>query len=425
MNAVEVQNVWKKYRIGTIPSVWQLAARFWPRRNVRPCDDGRNKFWALSDVSFSVKKGEALGIIGRNGAGKTTLFRILAGVTAATRGRFTVRGRVAPLIDLGAGIRQELTGRENIYLNAAFLGMRRAETRRRFDEIVDFAGLKDFIDTPVKKYSSGMVVRLGFSVATHLEPDILLIDEVLSVGDSAFQRKCIDRIAKLRAQGVTLLMVSHNMRIIQASVTRCVLLDKGRIVDEGPPSPVIAQYHLGAGTDGQVSSELQIGNESDRNLKLVSRFVDLETGEVDVESVWIQDKGGQVKSRFDYREKADLCIKFIRPQSGSLIRGFLTVSVVNERNINCMGARLKSGDHGTPETLPASGIWRITFDPLQLATGRYFLSIIFFDELYVRLYAARHYGYLEVLSDYPCQVLGEYTSLSLPPVTWRLEKSET
>ena len=425
MNAVEVHNVWKKYRIGTISSVWQLGARYWPWRNVRPSDDGRNDLWALSDVSFSVKQGEGLGIIGRNGAGKTTLFRILAGVTEATRGRFTVRGRVAPLIDLNAGIRQELTGRENIYLNAAFLGMRRAEIRRRFDEIVNFAGLEDFINTPVKKYSSGMVVRLGFSVAAHLEPDILLIDEVLSVGDSAFQRKCIDRIAKLRAQGVTLLMVSHNMRTIQASVARCVLLDKGKIIAEGPPSPVIAQYHLGAGTDGQVSSELPPGNESDRNLKLVNRFVDWETGEVDIEAVWIQDKGGQIKSRFDYREKADLCIRFIRPQPLSPIRGFLAVSFVNERNINCMGARLKFGDHGTPETLPDSGVWRITFDPLQLVTGRYFLSIVFFDELYVRPYSARHYGYLEVLSDFPSQVLGEYSSLTLPPVTWRLERSET
>ena len=198
MAVIEVDNVWKRYNIGLVPTIWHQVPHLWPRRNGRHPDDGNDKaFWALKGVSLKAERGEILGIIGPNGAGKTTLLRILCGVTQATTGRISVSGRMAPLIEVGAGFQQELTGRDNIYLNAAILGMSRAEINRKFDDIVAFSELADFMDTPVKKYSSGMIVRLGFSVAAHMDPDVLLVDEVLAVGDARFYTKCLEKVRSL------------------------------------------------------------------------------------------------------------------------------------------------------------------------------------------------------------------------------------
>lgn len=215
------------------------------KRLRRPLGDGaqrRSKLWALRDASFEVSSGEVVGIVGRNGAGKTTLLKILSRVTRPTRGWAEVRGRLGALLEVGTGFHPELTGRENVYLNGAILGMRRREIDRRFDEIVAFAEIGDALDTPVKHYSSGMYVRLAFAVAAHLEPDILIVDEVLSVGDTAFQLKCIGRIEQVGHQGRTVLIVSHNMSQITALCSRALLLHEGRIVHDGPVRDVVAAY---------------------------------------------------------------------------------------------------------------------------------------------------------------------------------------
>ncbi len=183
--------------------------------------------WALKDVSFSVEQGEILGIIGRNGAGKSTLLKILSEVTAPTRGEVKIKGRIASLLEVGTGFHPELTGRENIYLNGAILGMSRQEIRSKFDEIVDFSGVEQFIDTPVKRYSSGMYVRLAFAVAAHLEPEILLVDEVLAVGDAQFQKKCLGKMGDVASEGRTVLFVSHNMIAIQSLCQRTLWLESG------------------------------------------------------------------------------------------------------------------------------------------------------------------------------------------------------
>jgi lipopolysaccharide transport system ATP-binding protein len=199
-------------------------------------------FWALRNVSFDVARGEAVGIIGRNGAGKSTLLKLLSRITEPTTGRIRYQGRVASLLEVGTGFHPELTGRENIFLNAAILGMRRADIRRRFDEIVAFAEVERFLDTPVKRYSSGMYVRLAFGVAAHLEPEILLVDEVLAVGDAAFQQKCLGKMGSVVSEGRTVLFVSHNMAAIASLCTRGVLLDSGRVGLSGSPRTVIDAY---------------------------------------------------------------------------------------------------------------------------------------------------------------------------------------
>jgi ABC-type polysaccharide/polyol phosphate transport system ATPase subunit len=198
--------------------------------------------WALRDISFQVQQGESLGIVGHNGAGKTTILKILSSITAPTAGEVTVRGRMAALIEVGSGFHPELTGRENISLHGAMLGMRRSEIRQKLKSIIEFSGVGRYIDVPVKRYSSGMYVRLGFSIAAHLDPDIVLLDEVLAVGDAAFQAKCLDRIAELRRTGRTLIFISHDLAAVYRLCDRALLLEHGRIVADGPPRKVIDEY---------------------------------------------------------------------------------------------------------------------------------------------------------------------------------------
>jgi len=225
-----------------------------------PNSEIRNSFWALDDVSFEVKRGEVVGIIGRNGAGKSTLLKILSRITKPTTGRAQINGRVASLLEVGTGFHPELSGRENIYLNAAILGMRKAEVERKFDEIVAFADIEKFLDMPVKRYSSGMYVRLAFAVAAHLEPEILIIDEVLAVGDYEFQRRCLGKMHKVARAGRTVLFVSHNMTAIEELCPQSILLKNGRIERSGPTHQVVADYLTSTTRD----SAWQIDEQTDR-----------------------------------------------------------------------------------------------------------------------------------------------------------------
>ncbi len=199
-------------------------------------------FWAVRDVSFEVARGEALGIIGHNGAGKSTILKLLSGITAPTSGEITINGRIAGLIEVGSGFHPELTGKENIYLNGSILGMRRREITEKLDSIVEFAGVRQFVDTPVKRYSSGMYVRLGFSIAAHLDPDVLLLDEVLAVGDAAFQAKCIGRIDELKRAGTTIVFISHDLDAVEKLCDRVLLMERGSVKASGSAHEVIAEY---------------------------------------------------------------------------------------------------------------------------------------------------------------------------------------
>jgi lipopolysaccharide transport system ATP-binding protein len=256
--AIEVDNLSKQYRLGQVGGgtlrhdlqrVWsKMLGKEDPFLHVGAVNNRSKKslsdwVWALRDINFKVEEGEVLGIIGRNGAGKSTLLKILSMITAPTKGELIMNGRVASLLEVGTGFHQDLTGRENIYLNGAVLGMRKKEIDSKLDEIVDFSGVEGYIDTPVKRYSSGMKMRLGFAVAAFLEPDILIVDEVLAVGDAEFQKKCLGKIKNVsNAEGRTVLFVSHNLGAVKNLTTRCIMLEHGELVSEGDPGKVIEDY---------------------------------------------------------------------------------------------------------------------------------------------------------------------------------------
>ncbi len=245
---ISVENLSKLYQLGqarqsnkTFREMLSDLAKL-PLRSENQKSE-KESFWALSDVSFELAQGDVLGIIGRNGAGKSTLLKILSRIVEPTKGRAVMRGRVASLLEVGTGFHPELTGRENIFLNGAILGMKKVELDRKFDEIVEFSGVEKFLDTPVKRYSSGMYVRLAFAVAAHLEPDILIVDEVLAVGDAQFQEKCIGKMKEVgRTEGRTVLFVSHNMPAVRSMCQRAILLDGGKIISSGDAEFVVGQY---------------------------------------------------------------------------------------------------------------------------------------------------------------------------------------
>lgn len=258
--AIKVENLGKEYLVGhatqTHTTFYDLLADTLKRPFQRSGKDRQNElaqiehFWALKDVSFEIQPGEVVGVIGRNGAGKSTLLKILSRITAPTRGRISVQGRLASLLEVGTGFHPELSGRENIFLNGAILGMSRKEVARKFDEIVEFAEVEKFIDTPVKRYSSGMYVRLAFGVAAHLEPEILIIDEVLAVGDAKFQKRCLGKMKDVASQGRTVLFVSHNMLAVQRLCDRAIWLSSGQVKADGHVNEVVGNY-LREGVDDQ------------------------------------------------------------------------------------------------------------------------------------------------------------------------------
>ena len=271
--AIRVDNVSKLYRLGVKAGQEDSLAKSFARTLRSPLENYRRYrslynfddvdfdndsetdpdiLWALRNVSFDVKPGEVVGIIGRNGAGKSTMLKILSKITPPARGRVEIHGRTASLLEVGTGFHNELTGRENVYLNGTILGMRKREVDRKFDEIVEFSGVEKFLDTPVKRYSSGMRVRLAFAVAAHLEPEILIIDEVLAVGDQAFQEKCLKKMENVGQNGRTVFFVSHTMSAVTRLCDRVIMLNGGRLVDDGPANEVVARYmHEGSGTSSE------------------------------------------------------------------------------------------------------------------------------------------------------------------------------
>jgi lipopolysaccharide transport system ATP-binding protein len=280
---IKVENLGKKYIIAHQPneryatlrdviakrtkSIFQNIIPIFSKNRSNPSEE---EFWALKDASFEVKRGEAIGIIGRNGAGKSTLLKILSRITEPSIGKFQLKGRVASLLEVGTGFHQELTGRENIFLNGAILGMTHQEIKQKFDEIVDFAEIEKFLDTPVKRYSSGMYIRLAFAVAAHLDPEVLIIDEVLAVGDAAFQKKCIGKMNNIAHTGRTILFVSHNFTAIQNLCTNCLLLSSGRIIKNDSVDNCVREY---IGSNIRISEE-KLEVRKDRTGNGLLKFTD-------------------------------------------------------------------------------------------------------------------------------------------------------
>jgi len=295
MPAIEVSHLTKEYRLGSIEGLRQTLLNASARLMGKKIPH-RPLFKALDDVSFSIEQGEVVGIIGHNGAGKSTLLKMLARISTPTTGSVRVNGRIAPLIEVGAGFVPDFTGRENVYLNGAILGMSRRELAKKFDEIVDFAEMAEFIDTPVKRYSSGMQVKLAFAVATSIESEILIVDEVLAVGDLAFQRKCFDRMEDMiKREGRTVLLVSHNLRQVERLCTRVIMLDHGAISREGAPQAVCDSFY-------------ELNDEKIRANTTRAKPRTSATGEIELLGLDFEDHNGQNTDRLFYN--SDCTLKF-------------------------------------------------------------------------------------------------------------------
>jgi lipopolysaccharide transport system ATP-binding protein len=359
--AVAASGVGKKYRLGEHTGYQLLSEVLGERlRGVARRRAARPELWAVRDVDFEVPAGETFGIIGHNGAGKSTLLKLLARITPPTTGEIHLRGRVGALLEVGTGFHAELTGRENIYLSGAILGMARTEIARKFDEIVEFAELARFIDTPVKRYSSGMYLRLAFAVAAHLEPEILIVDEVLAVGDMSFQEKCIGRMERVAGEGRTVLFVSHNLTAVRKLCPRAMLLSHGRKVAEGRTTDVIGEYVAALRRDAAVG----LRDRADRQGSGRYRFTEIAF-----------ESGGRVVDVPATGDELEIVLAFETPDGSAIRDAVFAVGIstlLGDHVLHCQsdvaGARFRE--------LAPRGEVRLRFPRLALPPGRYVINVL-------------------------------------------------
>jgi len=360
-DAIVVQNLSKRYRIGELhrttfrEALVHLAARPW--RGLPP----RKSILALNNVSFTAGQGEILGIIGRNGAGKSTLLKVLAKITYPTSGTVTVKGRVASMLEVGTGFHSELTGRENIYLNGSIMGMKRREINAKLDNIIRFAGVEEFVDTPLKRYSSGMSLRLGFAVAAHLDSDILLVDEVLAVGDVEFQKKCLRVMDDLRGGGRTVLFVSHNMAAIENHCPRTIWIDNGEVLRDGPTQDVLKDYMAMFAGVQQASLDLS-GIENRRGSGEI-RYTGIEFLDRDRRVAKVVRSGDALVLRLHYHAET----RIPNPHFG--------VNVFSDLGSRITSMSTWASGFDVPEAGPGDGAIELAIDSLNLMPGRYHLSL--------------------------------------------------
>lgn len=374
--AIEVSELGKLYRLGrrqrykalrdTMADAMRVPVRLVKSMAGRSVGRVRPpEIWALRDVSFDVSHGEAVGLIGRNGAGKSTLLKILSRITAPTEGRVDLYGRVGSLLEVGTGFHPELTGRENIYLNGSIIGMRKREVDRNFDQIVAFAELERFLDTPVKFYSSGMYMRLGFAVAAHLEPEVLLVDEVLAVGDAAFQKKCLGKMSDVAEAGRTVLFVSHNMGAIQSLCPRCLLFDEGRLVMSGPTRECVAAYMQQSAASSQA---------------MVVEFSEEPRDGLSMRSASVSSDERTPKGMLQMGDSLSITVEFesdrpvSRPRFGFVISSHNGIQVLNANN-----RYQPSPEYRTPVR---AGTIRCDLGAVPLMPGRYSVSLYLGDQFH-------------------------------------------
>jgi lipopolysaccharide transport system ATP-binding protein len=363
---VEFKNVSKRYRLGltrtSLPSLISEQSKKLFRDTYK--NDSKDKYlWALKDINLDLSEGQSLALIGPNGAGKTTILKLLAKITKPTTGEIFVNGKLSALIELGAGFHPDLTGRENIFLNGTILGLKKNEIRNRFDEIVAFSELDQFIDTPVKRYSSGMSVRLGFAVAACIEPDILLVDEVLAVGDAAFREKCMKRIQTLLGNGTSLIFVSHNLWLVQAICETAIFIDRGKINKIGKTSEIIDKYDRSVNVQRaeRFRDEHITKNESDNDVEILK-----------VEVIGKND--GQSDLRND--QPAKVLVNYVAHKQ--ITRVNMVVRILRSDGLTCCMLRT-SLDNFQISLEPGKGYISVTLDPLQLYGGTYYAHAIFRD----------------------------------------------
>jgi lipopolysaccharide transport system ATP-binding protein len=363
----------------------------------------RDEFWALKNVSFDLMRGEVLGVIGANGSGKSTLLRLLTGIFPPDGGEIVSCGRVGALIALGAGFHPHMTGRENVYLNGTILGMNRCELDEKFKDIVEFAEIGEFLDAPVSTYSSGMTVRLGFAIAIHSNPDIVIIDEVLAVGDAQFQRKCLDKVNDLRRQGKSLILVSHNMLNIKGICERSLLLHHGEQIALGPTGDVIPEYELKLAEQGGSHSRNRISQQPSScsgNLHLVWKNDAFGTDELKVRAVSLKRIDGLESVAVKSTDEVYVDVKVESAQKIETVNLWLAVNHVidpedDSTSTTCVGA---SKSVSIPEGVSTV---QIRFGALRLATGSYKIALYFNNESYDTPYASGHFGYFTVTNPMP------------------------
>ena len=358
--SIRIEHLTKRYELGAMRHETMLREALLNlfRRGPRTAQES---ILALDDVNFNVDEGEVIGIIGRNGAGKSTLLKVLSKITYPTSGRIKVKGRVASLIEVGTGFHDELTGRENIYLNGSILGMRKREIDERIDQIIDFAGVDKFVDTPIKRYSSGMRLRLGFAVAAHMDPDVLFVDEVLAVGDAEFQKKCLNAMDELRSGGRTVLFVSHNMAAIENLCPRTVWIDAGRLRMDGGTDQVIAQYLATFSESQRTGYDLdKIANRTGNG---AIRFTRVDFVDADGQPTAVFRSGEPFRARFYFRATE----RTRDPHFGMIIFSDLGTRVTTVSTWHA--------NYYIPEVAPGEGMIELSIDDLYLQPNRYFLSL--------------------------------------------------
>lgn len=372
MNAIEFNKVWKKFTKGEkINSLCELFPHLakgilsWHNKEKQLQE---KEFWALKGVSFELKMGETLGIIGPNGAGKSTILKLLSKVMNPNKGEIKVKGKLSALIEVTEGIHPELTGRENIYLNGTILGMTKKEIDRKFDGIVEFSGLQEFIDTPVKRYSAGMFSRLGFSVAAYMEPEILLVDEALAVGDIAFQAKCAQKMRELLSSNTTILLVSHDLSLVQSLCKRVILLNKGENIMEGDPEEVISHYQ--DMVYRQQEEEFKIEKFSDYKVR-----VNQET-KVKIKGVCMLDGRSQQKERFKVGEP--ISIKIDYESDEKIENPIFSYEITRSDGVSCCASNTKKDGYLT-ESISGKGVIKINLGIINLAPSIYLANISIWD----------------------------------------------
>lgn len=371
---ISVENIGKSYIIGHQRKEHHYVAlrdvitdgvlRWWSRLRHPEyfVHENLEDFWALKEINLEVKQGDRLGVIGKNGAGKSTLLKLLSRITEPTKGQIRIKGRVASLLEVGTGFHPELTGRENIFLNGAILGMTKAEIKRKFDEIIDFAGVEQFLDTPVKRYSSGMHVRLGFSIAAHLEPEILVVDEVLAVGDAAFQKKCIGKMDAVAKEGRTILFVSHQMQAVANLCSRAILLDNGVVVQEGGVNDVINSYLNEKSTPKVVVLKDRKNRNGSGKLKLID--------------TWLEDGNNNRVTNVILGKTISICVRY-EISKGELLEGLIVAFAINSLQnvqISDLSNRTTGEEFSTP--IPTVGIIKCVIKKLPLNIGSYTYNIM-------------------------------------------------
>jgi len=405
MHPITFDHVWKRYQLGSqhdslrdaIPSL----LRRWTGRNGHTSQE--EVFWALQDVSFQVKQGETLGLIGPNGAGKSTILKLLSRITTQTKGALAVRGRLAALIELGGGFHPDLSGAENIYLQGTMLGLSHREIRRLYDSIVAFSELGQFLQTPVKRYSSGMVVRLGFAIAAHVHPDVLLIDEVLAVGDLSFQQKCFSRIDELRQLGTTMIFISHNLEAVQKLCDRVLLLEQGRVVEEGSPTDMVRRYREGILTGALKPA---IAQQSAR------RHNDLQ-----IRRVTLRDREGAIIESLATGEALRIDVEYHaqRPINQPTVR-------IGIERLDGLLCHATSSHHrnGLPQQLTGEGTVTLEYPALNLLPNVYQIIVeVFEGDSPIPLTSVRQGCFFQITSDHQ-----EYGAVHLEHV-WALRPTAT